>query len=151
MEVKKDTECPVDTPGLPDCTNEVGLGAFCEMDTGVCGAYFNTAACGGMEVFHHVECVNPPPKEEPIECSACDNGYECGICLMALETEAECPRRGSNLPGCTADAVLGGFCEADASECGTKLNTPTCGIDEVYRRVDCVRPSGTRALRGKME
>ena len=81
-----------------------------------------------------------------LDCSQCDNGYACGVCLNVV-VRSECPDRWA--ASIAADCINVGFgklCEGDG-ECGTSDSTDNCpsnqwsytaGARDVYRRDHCV-------------
>ena len=95
-------------------------------------------------------------REHGISCpdgglAACDNGGECGLCLMEvpLSLKNECPY-GRNLPHCTPQELhsvpYGQYCtavgtnpvNANTHKCGTKLHLQNCfGGFDTYVNVFC--------------
>ena len=69
-----------------------------------------------------------------MDCSACDAGASCGLCLMALAA-GECPAN-PDLGSCELVAVDGELCEGDG-ECDTDNQHNNCGGYEVYKKVPC--------------
>ena len=69
-----------------------------------------------------------------MDCSACDAGASCGLCLMALAA-GECPAN-PDLGSCELVAVDGELCEGDG-ECDTDNQHNNCEGYDVYKKVPC--------------
>jgi hypothetical protein len=101
------------------------------------------------------------PEDSPLECKDCDNGYECGVCLMeipAKECLATLPIGSGGDNHCTGPQAMGRPITAHMGElcverqderglCGTHGNLDNCPVAEgvtgghyhgIYRRVECV-------------
>jgi len=89
----------------------------------------------------------PPPKD----CATCTNGFECGICLMAVDS-SECSATPWNLPKCSDQLAAGEMCDNNVHYpvdplCGTSLGLDNCigqgGPNnqwDNYKRVECYAP-----------
>jgi hypothetical protein len=97
------------------------------------------------------------PEDSPLECKDCDNGYECGVCLMEIpanECLAEIPVGSGDDNYCTGpagqgspiQAHMGELCVERAGDCGTHGSLDNCPLADgvngkhyhgIYRRVEC--------------
>ena len=73
---------------------------------------------------------------QPIECASCDAGWDCGTCLMLVESSG-CPWTSAIIRGCSGGTSLNSFCDGNGS-CGTSDVANNCRLGkDIYQRVEC--------------